>query len=52
MTRSTGMMMDGAVSENSIASSQVKTSAPASADDYSSTNIQVQGVDEPDFVKK
>ena len=54
-----GMMMDGMMVKTSLAPSAAPSatgdensgSQSASASDYSQTNVQVKGVDEPDFVK-
>jgi uncharacterized secreted protein with C-terminal beta-propeller domain len=54
-----GMMMDGVMVKTSLAPSAAPSatgaensgSQSASASDYSQTNVQVKGVDEPDFVK-
>jgi inhibitor of cysteine peptidase len=51
-SRSYGMMEDGAMMKSAQPSNQLSTgSAESQAPDHSSTNVQVQGVDEADFIK-
>lgn len=48
---STGMAFGGAPEAGGAASSDASSPQPASPDDYSETNVQVEGVDEADIVK-
>jgi len=49
--RTVGIASDFAIAESAVAAPAAKTTAGTTATEYSETNIQVEGVDEADFVK-